>query len=91
MKHRQITLARHALGLPNDRRRSYRNRYFAPAGMDVENEWNDMVSHGWAERGDGIRSIAFWLTRSGAEMALDPGESLDMEDFALTSAKGEEK
>ena len=39
----QLELARHALGLPNDRRRSYRNRYLAGGGSP---EWDAMVEAG---------------------------------------------
>jgi len=80
----QRLLARHALGLPNRRKRSYRNRYVAayiPGGEF--DQWSAMESAGWAERGAfrPDRTARFWLTPEGARLALEPGESLDPEDF----------
>lgn len=84
MTPRQKELARHALGLPNERKRSYRNRFFtAPtiANPDFV-DWSSMVAIGCAR---GVRETDllahFWLTRKGAEAALEKGESLDLEDF----------
>lgn len=80
----QRELARHALGLPNDARRSYRNRYFAAAGSPTADQWMAMVSAGEAEGGDPghkVSSLHFCLTRKGAELALDKRESLCPEDF----------
>ncbi|MAK86532.1 MAG: hypothetical protein CMK96_06240 [Pseudomonas sp.] len=87
----QRALARHALGLPNRRRRSYRNSYsasYSPGG--AYDLWSDMVDAGLAERyptitGSAHRKMArFWLTDAGARAALDPGESLCPEDFPQT-------
>lgn len=94
MTPRQRTLARHALGLPNARMRSYRNRFVASyaTGGDYD-QWRRMVDRGLAERSDtpmqsgasnrGIASISylFWLTQKGALAALVAGETLDPEDF----------
>lgn len=80
----QRELARHALGLPNDRRRSYRNRYFTPANGEVAEQWRAMVAAGEAEGGKPagkISSLFFCLTRKGAELALDARECLCPEDF----------
>lgn len=90
---REIELARHALGLPNARNRSYRNRYIA---SPEHAEWRNLVAAGLAEQHSGkevvngvVRNIyaggadLFVLTRAGAEMALQPGESLDTEDFPV--------
>jgi len=80
----QRELARHALGLPNQARRSYRNRYFANAGGACAEQWQAMVAAGEAERGETgrrVSSLHFQLTRKGAELALDPRESLCPEDF----------
>lgn len=76
----QIRLARHALGLPNDRRQSYRNRFLA-GGEHAE--WRAMEAAGLAEADTtgGKGMTWFWLTREGAEAALEPGESLCPEDF----------
>lgn len=40
----QRELARHALGLPNDRKRSYRNRFIASKGHADFAEWEVMVA-----------------------------------------------
>lgn len=81
----QIELARHALGLPNDRRRSYRNRYLAGGPSP---EWSGMVDAGMAERGETCsRGMTwFWLTRAGAQAVLKRGERLCSEDFPLAKA-----
>lgn len=78
----QRQLARHAIGLPNQARRSYRNRFLA-APADAR-KWGDMVSLGLAERGEkprGAGATWFWLTRAGAEAAIAKGERLCPEDF----------
>lgn len=81
----QIDLARHALGLPNRARKSYRNHFVAGPGCSDFNNWEAMVAAGYAVKrkggslsgGDPI----FFLTRSGADLALEAGERLDPEDF----------
>lgn len=87
MTPQQRLLARHALGLPNRSRRSYRNRYLVPAGHPAHAEWSQMVDAGDAEvlppkLGSRSSNDCFVLTRLGAEEALDRGETLDAEDFA---------
>ena len=80
----QRELARHALGLPNAGRKSYRNRYFAGAGGPTAAQWQAMVAAGEAEGGEPghkSSSLFFRLTRMGAERALDRGETLCGEDF----------
>lgn len=82
----QRRLARHALGLPNEANCSYRNRYTAPNSDISESNmaWLEMVGLGLAERGPKALTQYFCfyrLTRTGAELALDPGERLDEEDF----------
>ena len=91
MTPQQIELARHALGLPNERHCSYRN-YFT-AGKDHPDfpDWIAMVADGNARRRISSRMAGgddvFWLTLEGATFALRPRETLDPEDFpALTSA-----
>ena len=81
---RQIDLARHALGLPNERRRSYRNRFCCGPGHADYEDWRAMVAAGAARqfplnahRGDSL----FALTEPGARAALCDGETLDAEDF----------
>ena len=74
---------RHALGLPNDRRRSYRNHYMAGVGGPTHSEWMSMIETGAAEMGCygfAARNL-FHLSRAGAEAALAHGETLDLEDF----------
>lgn len=80
-----LPLARHALGLPNKRKRSYRNHYVTgPGGFDHAT-WVRMVDAGLATRrrggvltgGDDL----FRLTKAGAIAALADGETLDPEDF----------
>lgn len=83
MTRRQRELARRALGLPNSKGRSYRNYYLAAYEPGVFDEWQQMVDAGHA---DGIPDYGgnywwFWLTRAGADAALEPGESLCPEDF----------
>lgn len=80
----QWRLARHALGLPNERRRPYRNRFFASTGTRDYFEWLAMVAIGAA--GHEPPSTAgtmhfFWLTPTGARAALAPRERLCPEDF----------
>lgn len=77
----QRRLARHALGLPNGRKRSYRNYYQSALRGEEYNAWLGMTERGLAEmRLDGS-TAAFKLTRLGAGEALEPGESLCTEDF----------
>lgn len=73
-------LARHALGLPNRRKRSYRNHFVCT----TDPLWERMVGAGIAT----VRRSAeaggmhtYRLTPAGAEAALEPGERLDPEDF----------
>lgn len=86
MTDRQIELARHALGLGNGRRQSYRNYFTAGVGHNDYEEWLEMSRIGAAIRRDGRRLIfggddLFHLTRAGAEQALRSGETLDPEHF----------
>lgn len=77
----QIELARHALGLPNDRKTSYRN-YFNT--YETDPHWSEMV-----EQRDAVmrrsailggESVYFHLTYEGALKALKDDEKLDEED-----------
>lgn len=80
----QRELARHALGLPNKQRRSYRNRFVASKGHIDFAQWEAMVHRGFAQSLQPSHlagSIYFYLTRAGAEAALNHGETLDPEDF----------
>lgn len=78
---RQFDLARHALGLPNDRRRSYRNRFYAGSGHQAYADWEAMIASGAARAEEAGGTRMFWLTEQGARAALLPGEQLCHEDF----------
>lgn len=90
MSPKQRDLARHALGLPNPRRCSYRNHFVAGPGHADYQDWMVMTIRGDAKRrvGDPITGgdDLFTLTQAGAERALDPGETLDPEDFPACSS-----
>ncbi len=83
----QVALARHALGLDGQRRRSYRNRYVVDAGCPDHDHWMAMVAAGLARVRKSISWMGgmdiFWLTREGGEAVLQKGESLCSEDFPL--------
>jgi hypothetical protein len=76
----QTELARHALGLPNREKRSYRNYYIGEHAA-----WEAMVAAGLARKSPRLPLsggyIAYWLTKPAAEAALLKGERLDPEDF----------
>lgn len=81
----QQVLARHALGLPNKYRKSYRNRYVVGCLSETYKLWGEMVTAGMAEEypmeGSSIGQVMFCLTRPGAEAVLKRGERLCAEDF----------
>lgn len=85
MTDQQRELARHALGLPNKRRKSYRNRFVTGEGSNDYPHWLAMYEAGFASRSRGCQITGgddlFCLTRTGAKMALNPNERLDTEDF----------
>lgn len=89
MSQRMRFAARHALGLPNKRRQTYRNHFVAGEGHADWHDWMLMVAAGLATKhrpgvlsgGDDV----FTLTRAGAEMALHNRERLDPEDFKLSA------
>ena len=73
----QRNLARHALGLPNRSRCSYRNHYVIDQGPDYE-AWMAMVADNLARRHAMAwicGGVMFTLTRAGAELALKPRRS----------------
>jgi hypothetical protein len=75
----QTELARHALGLPNQEKRSYRNHYVGEHAA-----WEALVAAGLARKRSGFLSggdIVYWLTKPAAEAALSKGERLDHVDF----------
>lgn len=81
----QIALARHALGLPNSRRRSYRNHFVCGECHSDYDNWTEMVASEFARRRNGNAlsggEDVFWLTPKGAALVLKKGERLDLEDF----------
>jgi hypothetical protein len=87
----QIDLARHALGLPNARRRSYRNHFVTGPGTADYEHWKAMVSAGLATRHPPSQITGgddwFRLTHEGALQALRAGERLDAEDFKPARAE----
>jgi hypothetical protein len=81
----QLKLARHALGLPNRRKISYRNHFVTGPGCTDYDNWMQLVSAGNATRRNGSALTGgddiFFLTDAGAKSALVRGEKLDAEDF----------
>lgn len=83
----QLDLARHALGLPNKQRKSYRNHFVTgPGSLDYDN-WQAMVAAGEATRRAGNALTGgddlFRLTILGARRAVGENERLDLADFPL--------
>lgn len=78
----QRKLARHALGLPNENARSFRNRYVCSEGCDAYQEWEKMVATGEATKiVQDVKMDMFYLTRAAAVAVCERGETLDPEDF----------
>lgn len=87
----QIDMARHALGLSDQRgrwRKSYRNHYCVGYGDKDWWLWQMMVARGLAvyrpvRKGGGVEWSGdfFHLTRAGAEAVLQKNERLCREDF----------
>jgi hypothetical protein len=74
MNKTQKDAARRALGLGHGHKRSYRNR--CVSGIKLVH-WEEMVSNGWATYERGV----YYLTPTGAQLALEDGESFCQEDF----------
>lgn len=87
----QIELGRHALGLPNNQRETYRNHFIAGPSHDDYVDWMAMVADGNAIRRDPSDlyggDYCFVLTRNGALLCLTAKEKLDPEDFRLRETK----
>lgn len=85
MTSRQLTLARHALGLGKGNTVSYRRHFVAGPGHADYAEWIVMETAGNATRREAIWApkgeVMFLITRKGAEQTLRPGESLSVKDF----------
>jgi len=83
MTPKQKELVRHALGF-DAQRKSYRNRYHATHNSPDHKAWVAMVAQGWAEVYDTqapFGMTCFVVTRKAAIAVMEPGESLDHEDF----------
>lgn len=84
MTPRQKELARHALGLKDGRKKSYRNRFFAGQGHPDYDDWIGLVRAGHAikhSRRPVNGDFLFTLTTAGAQAVLEPAETLCPEDF----------
>lgn len=85
MTAQQRDLARHALGLPNKQRISYRNHFVTHKDSEDYCPWQELVRHGLAMFMHGGEMAGggdiFWLTQQGAEHVLEPGEKLKV-DFS---------
>lgn len=92
---RQLELARHALGLPNRKRKTFRNRFIIGPGTPDHDEWLTMVAIGAAKRfaapGSSSGYDHFCMTMPGARAALDSGESLCIEDFPREEPRPHER
>lgn len=88
MTPRQKELARHALGLPNEAGVSYCNQYYITSDDRDFPEWQALLLEGFTKHRIyvGFTSVrsAFYLTRQGALLALEPGERLNPKDFSPT-------
>lgn len=88
MTEEQRELARHALGLRNGKKASYRNHFVCGPGHSDFDNWQAMTDAGQAKR-HGPKALfggdyCFVLTAAGAQAVLEPGERLDPEDFPVT-------
>ena len=85
MTEKQTKLARHALGFPNKKNTSYRNRFCTGPGCEDFAEWEAMVAQGDAVRRDGPLwggDSMFFLTLKGALAVREPKEHISREDAA---------
>jgi hypothetical protein len=83
MTETQAKLARHALGLPNKKNTSYRNRFCTGPGSPDYPEWQAMVAEGNAVEGIGPLlggDSMFYLTLKGALAVRGPKEHISRED-----------
>ena len=78
MSERQREMARHALGLPNEKHATYRNHFALHSYSDGYEEWTDLVTRGLATvRNGGAAFDAmhfFYLTPRGVRAVLLPHE-----------------
>ncbi len=86
----QRELARHALGLPNKKKTSYRNHFCTGPGTTDFPHWEAMVEQGDAIRRTGPhwgRDNMYYLTLRAALEAREPNEHLSREDAAEMRAR----
>jgi hypothetical protein len=85
MKNIQRELARHALGLPNRKKTTYRNHFVTGEGSTDHPHWIGLVKIGaaWRRTGHPLSGgdDVFGMTRAGALAVLDEREKLSAEDF----------
>lgn len=85
----QRDLARHALGLSSRCKESYRNYFVTGEESTDHPDWLAMVEAGYATRRAGSILTGgddfFRLTRAGADLALNPGDSLNTQEFQAVS------
>lgn len=89
MTARQLQMARHALGLPNSKRTTYRNRYCLGRGDEGYADWEDLVSRNLAIKQTGTfwgGDDMFYLTLEGARAALHRGEHISREEMKELAA-----
>jgi hypothetical protein len=85
MTDKQLSLARHALGLPNKNRTSYRNHFCIGSDAPDHMEWEQMVSQGDAHKTTGKHwggDDMFFLTLKGALAARMEKEHVSREERA---------
>jgi hypothetical protein len=83
MTDNQRKLARHALGFPNKKNTSYRNRFCTGPGCNDYEEWKAMVAQGDAVERTGPLwggDSMFYLTLKGALSVREPTEHISRED-----------
>ncbi|MER8990440.1 hypothetical protein [Mesorhizobium sp. M0678] len=88
----QRDLARHALGLDGRHKETFRN-YFVTGERSTDHpHWLAMVEAGHATRRSGSLLTGgddfFRMTRAGAKLALDPGETLNPYTFPTRDGCG---
>jgi hypothetical protein len=83
----QTALARGALGLPNDSRKTWRNSLFVRRGSPEHALWTHMVESGVAVNFGPMKTYQpdcdqFSLRLRAAEAVLLPGERIERNNFA---------
>ena len=78
---RERELARHALGLDGSSKITTRNYAFVSEDTDELWIWVNMTCRLFAIRKRQVGGWSIRLTRAGALAALEPGETLNSEDF----------